>query len=91
MQSVAGSTSFNDVVNFDLFIFNPIIILGGLALAFGLNLASVARLRFQDGSLVGTIKFQGKFLNLGLLTFVGLLLGIIFVYLLAENFQVFAG
>lgn len=92
LQSGFGVPQVNEAVNYDLFIFNPIILMGGLGLAFGLNLISVMRVTFQvqDGSLVSTIKIQGKPLNLSLVVFIALLCTTIFLYLLVENFQVFA-
>ncbi|MCZ6485356.1 MAG: sigma-70 family RNA polymerase sigma factor [Acidobacteria bacterium] len=54
------------------------------------NQQEVIRLKFQNGSLTGTLILRGKLLNLGLLTFISLLLCTIFLYLLAENIQIFA-
>jgi len=88
--SLLGMNAFSNAINFDLFIFNPLVLLGGLFLAFVLNLLTVAQVKIQDGSLTGTIRLRGKELNLGLLTCIGLLLSVIFLYLLAENFQIFA-
>ena len=88
--SLLGMNAFSSAINFDLFIFNPAVLLGGLFLAFILNLLVVAPVKIQDGSLTAAIRLRGKVLNLGLLTCIGLLLSIIFLYLLAENFQIFA-
>ena len=89
-QSLLGLNGFSNAIDFDSLVFNPAVLMGGLFLAFALNLLTVARLKFQNGRLTGTITLRGKLLNLGLLTFISLLLGTIFLYLLAENFQVFA-
>lgn len=91
LQSFFGLTQVNDGINYDFFIFHPLIIMGGLILAFGINLQSVMRVRFQfqDGTLVSTIKVKGKVLNLGLVAVIMFLLATIFLYLLAENFQIF--
>jgi len=94
LQSLLGTSQFNDtlaIFKLDSLLFHPVVLLGGLSLAFALNLITVARLRIQDGSLTGTIQLRGKLLNLGLLACIGLLLSIIFLYLLTENFQIFAG
>ena len=90
LQSLAGIRAFNNLINYDLLIFNPAILIGGLVIAIALNLLPVVRIKFQDGSLIGMIKLQGRLLNLGLLTFIGLMATIIFLYLLAENLQIFA-
>ncbi len=90
LQSVFGASHFNDAIDFLSFLFNPAIILGGLMLAFGLNLIPVMRIYFREGKLVGMVKVQGRLLNLGLITAITLLTAVIFLYLLAENFQVFA-
>jgi hypothetical protein len=74
----------------DSLLFNPVVLLGGLILAFILNLVPVARIKIADGSLTGTIQLRGKVSNLGVLAGVGFLLGIIFLYLLAENSGIFA-
>ena len=85
LQSGFGLNQFNEAVNHDIFIFHPIILMGGLAMAFGLNLIPVVRIKFEEGNLVGTIKIRGKLLNLGFVTFCCLLAAVIFVYLLFEN------
>ena len=90
LQSVFGASHCNDAIDFLSFLFNPAIILGGLMLAFGLNLIPVMRIYFREGNLVGMVKVQGRLLNLGLITAITLLTAVIFLYLLAENFQVFA-
>ena len=89
LQSFLGITQVNEALNFDLFIFHPAILLGGLVAALGLNLGPVARVRFQDGALVGTLKIKGRLANLAILAFIGLMLGTIFMYLLVENFEIF--
>lgn len=85
LQSGFGLSQFNEAVNHDIFIFHPIILMGGLMLAFALNLIPVVRIKFEEGNLVGMIKIRGKLLNLGFATFCCLLAAIIFVYLLFEN------
>jgi hypothetical protein len=89
-QVLLGMNSFSSAINFDLLIFNPVVLLGGLSLALALNLLPVMGVKFQDGSLIGEIKIRNNVLNLALLTFGGTLLGVIFLYLLAENFYIFA-
>lgn len=89
LQSLLGISQVNEALNFELFIFHPAILLGGLVVALGLNLAPVARVSLQDGALVGTLKIRGRLVNLAILAFIGLMLGTIFVYLLVENFEIF--
>ena len=89
-QSLLGMNGFSNAINFELFIFDPALLMGGLFLAFALNLLTIARLKIQNGNLTGSLILRGRLLNLGLLTSVSLLLCSIFLYLLAENFQVFA-
>ena len=90
LQSALGVRQFNEAINFDLFVFNPVIIMGGLILAFGLNLIPVIRLKYEDGTLIGLIKIRGNLLNLSLIVLISTVLSVIFLYLLAENFQIFA-
>ena len=90
LQSVFGASQFNNATDFQSIIFNPAIILGGLMVALGLNLIPVMRLYFREGDLVGMIKVRGRLSNLGIITAITLLMAVIFLYLLAENFQVFA-
>ena len=70
---------------------HPILVMGGLLLALGLNALPVFRVRFghQEGALVGTVslRLRGAGLNLVALSLSCLLLTTITVYLLVENFQ----
>ena len=88
-QSVLGTTHINDLLNFKLPFFHPVVIIGGLMLAFVLNLLPLLRINFQDGLLTSTLTLRDKYLNLGLIGGIGLLFTIIFLYLLAENLQIF--
>lgn len=88
-QSGFGTTKINDLLNFNLFLFHPIVIMGGLFLAVVLNLLPVVQLTYKDGVLVTTLTIRNRLLNLGLLGSVGALFTIIFLYLLAENLHLF--
>ena len=70
---------------------HPVLVMGGLFLAFMLNALSVLRVHFgQDESdLVGTIsvRVRGSVLNLTALVISCLLLTTIMVYLFFENFR----
>ncbi len=90
LQSL-GIKQVNDTINYDLFIFNPIILLGGLTLALGFNILTVMRVHYQNGNVICLIKIRGKLFNLGFIAFCIALCATIFLYLLAENFQIFAG
>ena len=88
--SLFGVAAINDMIGGDLFLFHPIVILGGMAIALSVNLLSVLRFQWQEGNLVSVIRVRGKMVNLGLIVLIGTLAALIFVYLLAENFQIFA-
>ena len=89
LQSGFGITRVNDALNFDLFLFHPVVIMGGLLLAFALNLLPVVRLSYQEGVIISTVTVKDRLLNVGLIGGIGLMGAIIFLYLLAENFQIF--
>jgi hypothetical protein len=58
-------------------------------LAFVLNLFPILRINYQDGVLTSTLTIKDRLLNVGLIGCIGLFSVIIFLYLLAENFQLF--
>jgi len=70
---------------------HPVLVVGGLLLAFALNALPVFRVRFgfEDGAVVGTmaLRLRGTLLNLTTLTLGCLLLATVAVYLFVENFQ----
>lgn len=70
---------------------HPMLVMGGLLLAFALNALPVFRVRFghEEGALVSTVslRLRGTVLNLTALSLSCLLLATITVYLLVENFQ----
>ena len=70
---------------------HPVLVMGGLLLAFTLNALSVSRVRLgQDGgNLVGTIsvRVRGSVMNLTALMISCLLFATITAYLFVENFQ----
>lgn len=70
---------------------HPVLVMGGILLAFALNALPVLRVRLghKEGALVGTVslRFRGTGLNLVALSLSCLLLATITVYLLVENFQ----
>jgi hypothetical protein len=72
---------------------HPIVILGGLLVAFLLNAWQVfdVHLDREPGRLVGRLGVNLYPLHLGVVLFSLGIVGIIFLYLLAENFQLFAG
>ena len=88
--SVFGIPQLMDALDFELIVFRPVVLMGGLLLAAGINLISLVRVGLEGGSLVGIVRVRGHLIQLGLLALVGMLSSIIFVYLLAENLQIFA-
>ena len=87
--TVFALPQLSNALDFDLFIFRPLVILGGLAVAFGVNMFPLVRGQRVDGSLAGTLRLQGHFVQLTLVVLTGLISAVIFVYLLAENLNVF--
>ena len=98
MQSLFGIYAINNALSpilFDgplRFLIHPIIVMGGVIIALGINLRSVihVKLQRQDGALVSTITLQTQLWNLALIGLCLALGGIIFLYALAENFGIFA-
>jgi len=71
---------------------HPLLILGGVFVALLLNASAIVRVNLQretDG-LTATIRLKNQLVNWLVVGFGVSLLGIIFIYLLAENFQIFA-
>lgn len=93
LQTGLGSTQLADFVEslgVSSILFSPLLILGGLGLALGVNLVSVLRVQFQleAGVLISTIRVRGQLLNLGLIGLTGLLLAAILLYGVMENFLI---
>lgn len=91
-QSLLGWSHLNQALNFEWVIFHPAVILGGLGVGLLLNVWAVAHISFQrqTGAWVSTVTIQPRWFSLGLIGVVFALGGVIFLYLLAENFQIFA-
>ena len=87
---VLVSTGFLDLERPDVLV-HPVLVMGGLLLAFALNALPVLRVRFgyADGALVGSmsLRLRGTVLNLTALSLSCLLLATITLYLFVENFQ----
>ncbi len=68
---------------------HPVLVMGGMLVALGLNALAVLRFRFvpEEGVVVGTLKLRGAGLNLTTVLVGGLLLATILLYLFFENFQ----
>jgi hypothetical protein len=94
--SITAPNEFLDRLYLQIPIFeiliNPVIILGGLFLAFALNVSQIIRIgiKRQEDSLVGTVAARGNLLHWGVVLTCLLFALVILTYLLAENFQVFA-
>jgi hypothetical protein len=69
---------------------HPFLLIGGLAAALVMNLASTVSIgaKCKDGALLGglAIQFHSRALNLAVLLIGGLLIGTIAAYLFLENF-----
>ena len=90
LQSLFGPTGFNNAIDHDLIVFHPVILLGGVFLALIINLLLVVRIQIRDGTLIGVLQVRGYLPNLTVVAATGLISGVISVYLLAENLQIFA-
>ena len=90
MQSVFGIRAVNNLLGQAGFfqLLHPLIVLGGIAVGFLLNVLPAVRVAAQveDGAFIGSIKIRGL-LNLALIALCLLVTGIIFLYLFVENFQ----
>ena len=93
-QSIFGARSIIDFLPSAVssIFFHPLIILGGLLLAVGLNLLPILRLKFgsADGTMSGTFVVKTMPANIVLVSACMVLASVIFLYLLAENFASFA-
>jgi len=69
---------------------HPVLVLGGLILAIGLNMKPVLKAQLDEGSFVGVIRIKGRLLNLSFLVLSLLMLTTIMVYGFVENFRVVA-
>ena len=90
LQSIFGLSGFNNKIDYDLIVFHPVILLGGVFLALIINLLHIVQIQVRDGALIAVLRFRGYLLNLTVVAATGLISGVIFVYLLAENLQIFA-
>ena len=69
---------------------HPVLVLGGLILAIGLNMMPVLKAQMDEGNVVSVVRIKGRLLNLSLLGLSLLLLATIMVYGFVENFRVVA-
>lgn len=90
MQSGLGITKINDAIseNVPQAVLQPAILLGGLLLAFVLNVIPAIRFRFeqQPEGLTSVITFRPVLLHWIFVGMSVLMVGIILVYALFENF-----
>ena len=88
--SLFGLNMIDPVQNTIGFILHPIIILGGLGLAFALNILPVVQTRLvtEKSSLVITIFFKDRVRNILLILMCLTLLGAILLYGIVENFDI---
>ena len=90
LQSLFGLNGFNNAIDYDLIVFHPVILLGGMFLALIINILPIVRKKVEGGAPIGILRFRGYLGNLAVVAATCLISGIIFVYLLAENLQIFA-
>ena len=69
---------------------HPVLVLGGLMLAIGLNTMPVLKAQIDNGNVVSVVRIKGRLLNLSLLVLSLLLLATIMAYGFIENFRVVA-
>jgi xanthine/uracil permease len=69
---------------------HPVLVLGGLMLAIGLNMMPVLKAQIDKGNVVSVVRIKGRLLNLSLLGLSLLLLATIMAYGFIENFRVVA-
>jgi len=69
---------------------HPVLVLGGLMLAIGLNIMPVLKAQIDNGNVVSVVRIKGRLLNLSLLVLSLLLLATIMAYGFIENFRVVA-
>ena len=95
-QAFLGETEMHKVIYSILtpesIILHPVLVLGGMLIAIGLNTIPVFKIRLepQQGSLVTTIITDWKSLNTAILTLSLFLLGNILLYAFVENFRIVA-
>jgi len=80
------------IITPDSLILHPVVVLGGLILAIGLNSLPIFRIRLEphNGSLLTIIRTELKFANLAVLGLSLFLLCSILLYAFGENFQIVA-
>ena len=81
---------YSTAIDFDLFVFHPLIIIGGLTATIVINVSQIYRSRMQRGGLDRTLLFSENWENLAIVLSAFVLMIVIALYLLAENFRVFA-
>ena len=91
LLSLFGVYTVNNAIDFSLFIFHPAVILSGVFIACFLNLFPAWHVAYKTGDIISALHLRGRGLNLTVVACVGFVLTTIFIYLLAENFQKFAG
>jgi len=87
IQIISGYEGFSNSLKI---VDHPAIILGGLMLAFGLNVLAIFQIKLQpeDGSLIGKIQMRGKWFNVAVTAASIVLTAVILLYAFVENFEV---
>lgn len=73
-------------------IIHPVVVMGGLVIALGLNILPVFKITFvpEDGTLIGVVRTRDRILNLLAIAVAGFLLVTLFAYSITENFVIVA-
>ncbi len=90
LQSVFGLNGFNDAINYELVLFHPLIIIGGIIAGLAVNLRVIFLCQVKGEWLIGTLRLPGHWANVAIIAAALLTLIVIFIYLLAENLQIFS-
>ena len=93
LQSLFGLETASNLTDTLGVLIHPVVILGGVALAFFINLWPALDVDYQSDEEAFSLKITVRryWSNLSIVGLTLLLVSIIFVYLLAENFGIFQG
>lgn len=91
LVAYVGLESLNPVLEkYFSFLDSPVILLGGLTLAFLLNLLPIVRVEIRPdlGEVTGALMLKNRIQNIAVVVLSTCLLGLLLTYAFVENFQV---